>query len=43
MSEKQAEFVEDVELEKIDYEWIKGQKKISLLKKAKKLLEQDGK
>lgn len=32
----------DLTLEKIDYDWIKEQKKPSFLKKAIKLIEEDG-
>lgn len=37
------ELLADLSLEKIDYDWIKEQKKPNFLKKAIKLIEEDGK
>lgn len=37
------ELLADLTLEKIDYDWIKEQKKPNFLKKAIKLIEEDGK
>ena len=37
------ELLSDLTLEKIDYDWIKTQTKASFLKKAIKIIEEDGK
>lgn len=40
--EATAELLSDITIDKIDFEWVEQAKKISHLKKALRLLEEDG-